>query len=178
MSKSLGNYIGIAEPPGEMFGKLMSISDELMWRYFELLSARSLTEIAGLKERAAQGENPRDIKFLLAEEIVERFHDRQSAEAAHADFVARHREHAVPQDLPRLEVGVDGGAEGIGIAHLLKAAGLVASTSEALRLIDQGGVRIDGERVEARATTIAVGREHVYQIGKRRFARVAVVARG
>ena len=177
MSKSLGNYVGIAEPPGEMFGKLMSISDELMWRYFELLSARSLAEIAALKERAAQGENPRDIKFLLAEEIVERFHDRASAEAAHADFVARPREQAVPQDLPRLEVGVEPGAAGIGIAHLLKAAGLVASTSEALRLIDQGGVRVDGERVEARATTIPVGREHVYQIGKRRFARVAVVAR-
>jgi tyrosyl-tRNA synthetase len=178
MSKSLGNYVGIAEPPGEMFGKIMSISDELMWRYFELLSARTLTAIAALRERAAHGENPRDIKFLLAEEIVERFHDRPSAEAAHADFVARHREQAVPTDLPRLEIGVDAGAAGIGIAHLLKAAGLVASTSEALRLIDQGGVRIDGERVEERATTIAVGREHVYQIGKRRFARVAVVARG
>jgi tyrosyl-tRNA synthetase len=178
MSKSLGNYVGIAEPPGEMFGKIMSISDELMWRYFELLSARTLAAIAALRERAAHGENPRDIKFLLAEEIVERFHDRPSAEAAHADFVARHREQAVPTDLPRLEIGVDAGAAGIGIAHLLKAAGLVASTSEALRLIDQGGVRIDGERVEERATTIAVGREHVYQIGKRRFARVAVVARG
>jgi len=172
MSKSLGNYIGIAESPLEMFGKIMSISDELMWRYFELLSAKSLGELAQLRDEAADGRNPRDIKFLLATELVTRFHDAAAGERALAEFIARHRDQAVPQDLPRLEVtAVDGG---IGIAHLLKGAGLVTSTSEAVRLIQQGGVRIDGERVDDRALTIAAGKEHVFQVGKRRFARVLV----
>ncbi len=172
MSKSLGNYIGIAESPLEMFGKIMSISDELMWRYFELLSARSLGDLRHLRDEAARGRNPRDIKFLLATELVARFHDDASAERALQDFIARHRDQSVPEDLPRLEVAaVDGG---IGIAHLLKGAGLVASTSEAVRLIQQGGVRIDGERVDDRSLTIAVGMEHVFQVGKRRFARVLV----
>jgi tyrosyl-tRNA synthetase len=172
MSKSLGNYVGIAEPAFDMFGKIMSISDELMWRYFELLSARSLQELQALKTEAAEGRNPRDIKYLLAEELITRFHDAQAARAAREEFIARHRDQSVPQDLPRVEVSAPSGS--LGIAHLLKAAGLVGSTSEAVRLIQQGGVRLDGERVEDRARTIAVGSEHVYQVGKRRFARVLV----
>jgi tyrosyl-tRNA synthetase len=172
MSKSLGNYVGIAEPPLEMFGKIMSISDELMWRYFELLSARSLGDLRQLRDEAAGGRNPRDIKFLLATEIVTRFHDAAAAERALADFIARHRDQSVPEDLPRLEVVALEGS--MGIAHLLKAAGLVASTSEAVRLIQQGGVRIDGERVDDRSLAIAAGVEHVFQVGKRRFARVLV----
>ncbi len=172
MSKSLGNYVGIAEPPLEMFGKIMSISDDLMWRYFQLLSARPLADIDTLRRRAGDGENPRDIKYLLAEELVTRFHDAKSAAQAKTDFIARHRDQAVPEDLPRLEVQSPDGK--IGIAHLLKAAGLVDSTSEGIRLIQQGGVRLDGERVEDRAVTIAAGAEHVYQVGKRKFARVLV----
>jgi tyrosyl-tRNA synthetase len=172
MSKSLGNYVGIAEPPSEMFGKIMSISDELMWRYFELLSARSLQELQTLKQEAADGRNPRDIKYLLAEELITRFHDAAAAERAREEFIARHRDQSLPEDLPRIEVSAPSGS--IGIAHLLKAAGLVGSTSEAIRLIQQGGVRLDGERVEDRAKTIPAGAEHVYQVGKRRFARVLV----
>jgi tyrosyl-tRNA synthetase len=172
MSKSLGNYVGIAEPPLEMFGKIMSISDELMWRYFELLSARSLSDLQQLRHEAAGGRNPRDIKFLLAAEVVTRFHDAAAAERALAEFIARHRDQSVPEDLPRLEVVAPEGS--VGIAHLLKAAGLVASTSEAVRLIQQGGVRIDGERVDDRSLAIAAGVEHVFQVGKRRFARVLV----
>jgi tyrosyl-tRNA synthetase len=172
MSKSLGNYVGIAEPPSEMFGKIMSISDELMWRYFELLSARSLQELQALKQEAADGRNPRDIKYLLAEELITRFHDAAAAERAREEFIARHRDQTLPEDLPRIEVSAPSGS--VGIAHLLKAAGLVASTSEAIRLIQQGGVRLDGERVEDRAKTIPAGAEHVYQVGKRRFARVLV----
>jgi tyrosyl-tRNA synthetase len=172
MSKSLGNYVGIAEPPSEMFGKIMSISDELMWRYFELLSARSLQELQTLKQEAADGRNPRDIKYLLAEELITRFHDAAAAERAREEFIARHRDQSLPEDLPRIEVSAPSGS--VGIAHLLKAAGLVGSTLEAIRLIQQGGVRLDGERVEDRAKTIPAGAEHVYQVGKRRFARVLV----
>jgi tyrosyl-tRNA synthetase len=174
MSKSLGNYVGIAEPPLEVFGKLMSISDELMWRYFELLSARPLQELQSLKRRAAEGENPRDIKFLLAQEIVGRFHGAQAAVGAQADFIARHRDQSAPQDLPLIEVAATD--DGIGIAHLLKAAGLVGSTSEAFRLIQQGGVRVDGERVDDRSTSIRQGEERIYQVGRRKFARVVVTA--
>jgi tyrosyl-tRNA synthetase len=172
MSKSLGNYIGIAEPPLEMFGKLMSISDELMWRYLELLSARPLSELAKLKQRVAGGENPRDIKFLLGAEMVTRFHGAAAAARAHEDFVARHRDQSAPEDLPLVRVAARDGK--IGIAHLLKAAGLVDSTSEAFRLIAQGGVRVDGERVDDRSLTIDAGEEHVVQVGRRRFAKVAV----
>ncbi len=172
MSKSLGNYVGIAEPPLEMFGKIMSISDELMWRYFELLSAKSLGDLRQLRDEAAGGRNPRDIKFLLGTELVTRFHDAAAAERALGDFIARHRDQSIPTDLPRIEVlAIDGS---IGIAHLLKVAGLVASTSEAVRLIQQGGVRIDGERVDDRSLAITAGMEHVFQVGKRRFARVLV----
>lgn len=173
MSKSLGNYIGIAEPPGEQFGKLMSISDELMWRYFELLSFRSMQEIEALRRSVAEGANPRDIKFLLAEEIVARFHDAEAARAARQEFVARFQKGAMPEVMPELELTAPDGALPIG--GLLKAAGLVASTSEALRMIAQGAVRIDGERVEDRGLTIPAGTTQVYQVGKRRFARVRVV---
>jgi tyrosyl-tRNA synthetase len=169
MSKSLGNYVGIAEPPSEMFGKIMSISDDLMWRYFELLSARSLQQVEELKQRALAGENPRDIKFMLAQEIVTRFHDADAAERSQRDFIARHRDQGVPENVERIALPAAGQ---MGLAHLLKAAGLVASTSEAFRLISQGAVRIDGVRVDDRALQIPLGNEHLYQVGKRRFARV------
>jgi tyrosyl-tRNA synthetase len=176
MSKSLGNYVGITEPALEMFGKLMSISDDLMWRYYELLSARPWTEIQKLKDGCAAGANPRDAKVLLAEEVVARFHHRAAAGTAREEFFARHRDQAAPQDLERIEVQAIDGV--VGIAHLLKGAGLVASTSDAFRLIDQGGVRVDGERVSDRSHVVAAGEEHVYQVGKRRFARVLVTGKG
>jgi tyrosyl-tRNA synthetase len=172
MSKSLGNYVGITEPPGEMFGKLMSVSDDLMWRYFEVLSFRSLEDIAGLKKRVEDGMNPRDAKFELASEIVARFHDAGAAEAAKQEFIARFREGAMPEDMPELTLEAEDGA--LGIAHLLKGAGLVSSTSEAFRMIKQGAVRIDGERVEDRSLTIDSGSTNVYQVGRRRFARVSL----
>ncbi|NNG11669.1 MAG: tyrosine--tRNA ligase [Halobacteria archaeon] len=172
MSKSLNNYIGINEPPGEMFGKIMSISDDLMWRWFELLSFRTLDEIEGLRRQVADGTNPRDIKFLLGQEIVARFHDEGAAEAAQAEFVARFQKGAMPDDMPEKTLqAVDGG---LGLASLLKEAGLVGSTSEAFRMVKQGAVRIDGERVEDKGLTISAGATHVFQVGKRRFARVTV----
>ena len=170
MSKSLDNYVGITEAPDEMFGKLMSISDERMWRYFDLLSFRSIEDIEGLRQRVEGGENPRDIKFLLAEEIVARFHDSAAATAAREAFVARHREKALPEDLPLLEIDAPEGSLGIG--YLLRDAGLVGGTGEAMRMIAQGAVRIDGERVSDRSLTQPAGSEHIYQVGKRRFARV------
>lgn len=173
MSKSLGNYIGIAEPPDEMFGKIMSISDELMWRYFELLSDVTLDEIAGWKHSITEGANPRDIKFRLAEELIARFHSGDAARQAKENFIARFQKGAIPDRMPELEMAGQGGA-GLPIANLLKEAGLVKSTSEALRMIAQGAVRIDGERVENKGMTIAGGTTHVYQVGKRRFARVTV----
>jgi tyrosyl-tRNA synthetase len=172
MSKSLGNYVGITEPPGEMFGKLMSVSDDLMWRYFEVLSFRSLEDIAGLRKRVEDGMNPRDAKFELASEIVARFHDAGAAEAAKHEFIARFREGAMPEDMPELTLEAQDGT--LGIAHLLKGAGLVSSTSEAFRMIKQGAVRIDGERVEDRSLTIDSGSTNVYQVGRRRFARVSL----
>jgi tyrosyl-tRNA synthetase len=174
MSKSLGNYVGIAEPPGEMFGKLMSISDELMWRYFELLSFKPIADIESLRAEIADGKNPRDVKFLLAEELVARFHDAAAATMARTEFVARFQQGALPADLP--EVAVKAPVEGLGIAHLLKSAGLAASTSEAIRLIDQGAVRLDGERIEDRKLMIPVGSKAVIQVGKRRLARVSVTS--
>jgi tyrosyl-tRNA synthetase len=170
MSKSLGNYVGITEPPDEMFGKIMSISDTLMWRYFELLSLRSGEELARLRAEVAAGANPRDAKFSLAEELIARFYDATQAARAKRNFIERFREGLIPQDLPLAELTVD--AAGLGIAHLLKAAGLVESTSEAFRLIGQGAVRIDGERVADRGHVLQAGSEHIYQVGKRRFARV------
>jgi tyrosyl-tRNA synthetase len=172
MSKSLGNYIGITDAPGEMFGKIMSISDDLMWRYFELLSFRTLDDVNGLKRRVDEGLNPRDAKFELAAEIVERFHDAAAAVAAKDEFVARFQQGAMPEEMPELSLqGRDGR---LGIAHLLKAAGLVASTSEAFRMIKQGAVRIDGARVEDRDLEIEAGSTSVYQVGKRKFARVSL----
>jgi len=172
MSKSLGNYVGITDAPGEMFGKLMSISDDLMWRYFEVLSFRSLEDIGGLRAAVDDGMNPRDVKFELGEEIVARFHDDQAAAEAKQEFISRFREGAMPEDMPELSLETQDGA--LGIAHLLKGAGLVSSTSEAFRMIKQGAVRIDGERVEDRALTIDAGSTNVYQVGRRRFARVSL----
>ncbi|MBT8098249.1 MAG: tyrosine--tRNA ligase [Gammaproteobacteria bacterium] len=172
MSKSLDNYIGITEAPGEMFGKLMSISDELMWRYFEVLSFRTLDDIAKLKKTVDGGMNPRDAKFELANEIVARFHDGKAAEGAKAEFIARFQKGAEPTDMPELTLASNDGK--LGIAHLLKGAGLVDSTSEAFRMIKQGAVRIDGERVEDRSLSIDKGTTSVYQVGRRRFARVSV----
>jgi tyrosyl-tRNA synthetase len=171
MSKSLGNYIGINEAPQEIFGKLMSISDELMWRYYELLSFRPVPEVARLKDEVAQGRNPRDAKVMLAQEIVERFHTRAAAEHALADFEARFRQNAIPDDIAEVSVVL---GEGLSIAQVLKQAGLTASTSEALRMIDQGGVRIDGERVGDRALVLNRRATVVLQVGKRRFARVTL----
>ena len=172
MSKSYGNYVGINEPPKEIFGKLMSVSDDLMWRYFELLSFRSNDEIAGLKQEIDDGRNPRDVKVLLAQEIVQRFHSRQAAEDALADFEARFRQGAIPEDIEDVSIACD--AEGMGIAQVLKQAGLTGSTSEAMRIIEQGGVRLDGERVSDRALILKQGSQVVLQIGKRRFARISL----
>ncbi len=174
MSKSLNNYIGINEPPEEMFGKLMSISDDLMWRYFELLSFRGLDDIVALKREVEAGANPRDIKFQLGREIVARFHDQGAAEAAQAAFIARFQKGSLPEDMPDVTLPAQNGH--LGIASLLKNAGLVDSTSEAFRMIKQGAVRCDGERVENRDLAIAPGNTHVIQVGKRRFARVTVVS--
>ena len=171
MSKSKNNYVGISEPPGEMFGKIMSISDDLMWRYYELLSFRSLQDIASLKAECAAGRNPRDAKVMLGTEIVTRFHSASAAERALTDFEARFRGGAIPEDID--EVSLAGAP--LPIATLLKQAGLVASTSDAVRNIEQGGVRIDGNRIEDRALKLAAG-TYVVQVGKRRFARVTVSA--
>ncbi len=172
MSKSLDNTIGITEPPAEMFGKLMSISDTLMWRYFELLSFRSIDALAKLKTECEGGRNPRDAKVMLAQEIVTRFHSRAAAERALADFEARFRQGALPDDMP--EVTLHDGGSGIAIPQLAKQAGVVESTSEALRLIAQRGLKIDGDVVVDKALTIAAGRTVVVQAGKRKFARVTV----
>ena len=173
MSKSLENTIGITDPPGEMLGKLMSISDELMWRYFELLSFRSLEEIDGFKRQAADGQNPRDIKYLLAEEIVARFHDKEAADKARQDFIARHRHGATPEDMD--ECQLSSAESTLAIAPLLRDVGLTSSSSEALRMVSQGAVRIDGERVDDPKKTIEVdGIPKVFQVGKRKFARVTL----
>jgi tyrosyl-tRNA synthetase len=172
MSKSLNNYIGISEPPDDMFGKLMSISDDLMWRYFELLSFRPLGEIEQLRRDVEAGANPRDIKFQLGQEIVTRFHDKAAAESAQANFIARFQKGAMPDEMPEVMVTAEGGE--IGIANLLKEAALVDSTSEAYRMIKQGAVRIDGERISDKGLALGAGSAHVFQVGKRRFARVTV----
>ena len=172
MSKSLNNYIGISEPPDDMFGKLMSISDDLMWRYFELLSFRPLGEIEQLRRDVEEGANPRDIKFQLGQEIVARFHDKAAAESAQDNFIARFQKGAMPDEMPELTVAANGGE--LGIANLLKEAALVGSTSEAYRMIKQGAVRIDGERISDKGLALRAGSAHVFQVGKRRFARVTV----
>ena len=172
MSKSLNNYIGISEAPDEMFGKLMSISDDLMWRYFELLSFRPMNEIQGFRQEIADGKNPRDIKFLLGEEIVARFHAPSAANQARENFIARFQQGAMPDDIPETTLPAPEG--GLPIANILKEAGLTSSTSEALRMIRQGAVKIDGEKVTDTKLEIASGTTHVYQVGKRRFARVTL----
>jgi tyrosyl-tRNA synthetase len=173
MSKSLDNYVGITEPPSEMFGKLMSISDELMWRYYELLSFRPMDEIARLRQECAQGRNPRDAKVALAQEIVARFHSPQAADEALARFEARFKEGAIPDEMP--EFTLHAASPGLPIAQLAKQAGVVESTSEALRLIQQRGLRVDGDVVADKALLIPAGRTVIVQAGKRRFARVTVV---
>ncbi len=172
MSKSLNNYVGIADSPDEMFGKIMSISDELMWRYYELLSFRSMSDINQLQRKVEDGFNPRDVKVQLAEELIERFHSREAAIKANENFVARFRKGDMPDEMP--ELTFTAGDDGLPIANLLKQAGLTASTSEAMRMIKQGAVKIDGERVEDRGLHCMVGSTNVYQVGKRRFARVTL----
>lgn len=168
MSKSLGNYIGVTEAPSEMFGKVMSISDELMWDWYNLLSFRPLEEIAQLKADVAAGKNPRDIKILLAKEIIARFHDEAAANAAEQEFINRFQKGAIPDEMPEFTFEGE-----IGLAALLKEAGLVPSTSEAIRSAQQGGVKIDGEKVEDVKQNAQKG-TFVYQVGKRKFARITV----
>ncbi|MED6324727.1 MAG: tyrosine--tRNA ligase [Pseudomonadota bacterium] len=172
MSKSLNNYIGITDAPNDMFGKVMSISDDLMWRYYDLLSFRPLEEIAELKTRVANGENPRDIKIMLAKEIIARFHDDAAAEGAHQDFIQRFQKNAIPDDMPELEIALSD--EGIAIGNLLKEANLVGSTSDAMRMIKQGAVKINGDKVGDTRLVITEKGENVYQVGKRKFARITL----
>ena len=172
MSKSLGNYIGVTDTPTDMFGKVMSVSDDLMWRYYDLLSFRSLAQIANFKEEVNGGRNPRDIKVMLAQEIVARFHSQKAAEDALSEFEARFQKGVLPDDMPEISVVSTDGH--IGIAHLLKQANLVASTSEALRMIDAGGVKLDGEKVSDKALKLKAGVVVVAQVGKRKFGRVTV----
>jgi len=173
MSKSLDNYVGITDTPDDMFGKLMSVSDELMWRYFDLLSFRPLDVIDHLKQRVDSGDNPRDIKFELAGEPVARFHGEDAATKAHESFISRFRRNEIPDEIDEftLECGADGQ---LGIGHVLTGAGLVQSTSEAFRMIKQQAVRLDGERVVSKDMALPAGSSHVLQVGKRRFARVTL----
>lgn len=177
MSKSLGNTIGITDPPDEMFGKIMSLSDELMWRYLELLSARGMSEIDAWRVAVREGANPRDIKFELAQEMVARFHSAAAGRSARDGFIARFQQGALPEDIQEVLVTAGAGG-GIPIANLLKDAGLTKSTSEAIRLIGQGGVKVNGERVEDPHRLCAIGSNEVFQVGKRRCARVEVIASG
>jgi tyrosyl-tRNA synthetase len=173
MSKSLNNYIGISDAPDDMFGKIMSISDDLMWRYFELLSFRPMTEIENWRKECLAGANPRNYKVSLGLEIVARFHGKQSAEQALANFEARFQRGALPDEMPEFKLKIE--SDGLAIANLLKEAGLVSSTSEALRMIGQGAVKIDGERLEDPKMMVILGSQHVYQVGKRKFARVEII---
>ena len=170
MSKSLNNYIGISESPDEMFGKIMSISDDLMWRYFELLSFKPISEIEANKRAIAEGKNPRDVKFDLAQEIVARFHDQASAQQAKQAFIDRFQKGNLPDEIPEVTLSATDG--GLVIPNLLKLAQLVNSTSDAIRMINQGAVKIDGERISDTKLIVAVGAEHIFQVGKRRIARV------
>lgn len=172
MSKSLNNYIGITDLPNDMFGKIMSVDDEKMWRYFDLLSFKSIGEIENLKKEVKDGANPRDIKFKLAEEIIERFHDKKAAQAAQADFIQRFQKGALPDDIPEKEISVSDG--NIAIGNLLKDAGLVGSTSEAMRMIKQGAVKIDGNKVEDPKLILSAGTKAVFQVGKRKFAQLTI----
>jgi tyrosyl-tRNA synthetase len=173
MSKSLGNYVGIDEPPEQMFGKIMSISDPLMWRYYELLSSRGVDEIAAMRRGAEQGANPRDAKLALAKELVGRFHGGLNAgEAAMRDFLTRFQRREAPEQMPEIEMPAGEGSVSVVLA--LKESGLAKSTSEAMRKIKEGGVRVDGQRVEDASATIRAGTSAVLQIGKRSFVRVVV----
>ena len=172
MSKSLGNYVGIAESPREIFGKLMSISDDLMWRYFELLSFRAVEEIAKFKQEIQAGRNPRDVKVLLAKEIVARFHDQRAADDALTEFEARFQRGVLPDDMPLVNLATVNGV--LPIAQLLKLSNLTSSTSDALRMIEQGGVRLDGEKVSDKNLMLKAGASVVIQVGKRKFARVTL----
>jgi tyrosyl-tRNA synthetase len=174
MSKSLNNYIGIADSPTDMFGKIMSISDDLMWRYFLLLSFRPMTEVEQWRKACEQGANPRDYKVNLALEIIARFHSQSLAEKALADFEARFKHGAVPDEMD--EVQLVATASQIQIANILKDAGLTVSTSEAMRMVKQGAVKIDGEKVSDPKLAVAVGSTHVVQVGKRKYARVSIVS--
>ena len=173
MSKSLNNYIGITEPANEMFGKVMSISDELMWRYFELLSFRPLEQVEDFKQQVANGENPRNIKVLLAKEIIARFHDEAAADKAEQDFIQRFQKNAIPDDIKEVEVTV--GDDGIAIGNALKEAGLVSSTSDAMRMIKQSAVKRDGEKITDTKLMCTKEDSGVYQVGKRKFAKIIFV---
>lgn len=172
MSKSLNNYIGITDSPSEMFGKVMSISDDLMWRYYDLLSFKPIEAIAELKDKVAQGANPRDVKIELAQELIARFHSQADADAALQDFIQRFQKNAIPDDMPEVELALP--AEGIAIGNLLKSADLVASTSDAMRMIKQGAVKIDGEKVSDTRLLLTQTGKAVYQVGKRKFARITL----
>jgi tyrosyl-tRNA synthetase len=172
MSKSLGNTIGINEPPGEIFGKIMSISDDLMWRYIGLLSFEPPQKMNEKKRAVEHGGNPRDIKFDFAREIVARFHGAAAATAAAADFEARFRRDEIPADMPEVRLASKDGT--LALPQVLKQAGLTASTSEALRLIEQGGVKLNGEKLSDKARKLARGTQVVLQVGKRKFARVTI----
>jgi tyrosyl-tRNA synthetase len=171
MSKSLNNYIGIEDAPNDMFGKIMSVNDELMWRYFELLSFRPMSEIDAFRREIDEGKNPRDVKFLLAEEIISRFHSASAAESAKQDFITRFAKGAIPDEMPEITLEVE---EGIGIAAMLKAVGLTSSTSESFRMIQQGAVKIDGEKVSDKGMKLERGSIVVAQVGKRKFARITL----
>lgn len=172
MSKSLGNYIGIYEPPNEIFGKVMSVSDELMWRYYELLSFKPVSEILALRQSVSEGGNPRDVKVLLAQELVARFHGASAAVAALEDFQTRFQRNAIPDDIPEISLASEGG---MSVVAVLKQAGLTSSTSEAIRMIDQGGVRLDGDKLMDRGLVLNAGTVVVLQVGKRKFARVTLL---
>lgn len=171
MSKSAHNYIGVSDAPDDMFGKIMSISDELMWDYYNLLSFRPLNEIAELKDAVAAGTNPRDVKILLAKEIIARFHDEASAEKAHQNFIDRFQKGAIPDDINEVDIQIDGE---IAIANLLKQVDLVASTSDAMRMIKQGAVKMDGVKIDDSRLMLATGTTAVFQVGKRKFAKVTL----
>jgi len=170
MSKSLDNYIGITDAPNDMFGKIMSVDDEKMWRYFDLLSFRSISEIETLKNEVNDGANPRDIKFKLAEEIIERFHNKDAAKAAQADFIQRFQKGAIPENIEEIKLFAPG--DGIPIGSLLKDIGLVSSTSEAFRMIKQNAVKVDGEKITDSGIIFKAPCEHVLQVGKRKFKKV------
>ena len=172
MSKSLDNYIGIEDAPNDMFGKIMSVSDELMWRYFELLSFRPLAEIEALQNEVQQGKNPRDVKFLLAEELITRFHDAKRAKKARQDFIDRFAKGVIPDEMPEASIVLDGTT--IGVATMLMQAGLTSSTSESFRMIKQGAVKLDGEKVDDKGLNLDKGRVVVAQVGKRKFTRISL----